>query len=1081
MKAPRIGFARTGRASASSKPRSRRSFSILSTEALESRALLAVSPAGAALSPAAGTFFAGPVATFTASGSGPINPANYSAVIDWGDGTSYPGSIAVDGNRFEVIGVHTYQTGKTFAGSVTISDKSDSSSTPVPFTAAVSPRAKTVSLTTAVSTTAATPPQLTITAKPADIVEGQPFTGVLATFTSLDPNAVPSDFTATIHWGDGATTTGTVAEDVNKLFSVTGSHTFTEHGPYPQSEVFVLSRSGATATTAASKVLTLVSDGSVPAPNTDVQLKNPAGLDITTQGTVWVADQNTGVATLYNGKGVALQLSVTIPKPGGGTSTPTGIAFNARSATGAFAFGGMNSGFLFATQNGTIAAWGGGTDASTVIDNSASGAVYKGLAVDATGGVDRLYATNFHAGKVEVYDAHFAPIDLGTGAFVDPTLPAGFAPFNVRAIGGTIYVTYAKQDATASNDVPGAGNGYVDAYSATGAFLSRVASAGTLNSPYGIDFAPTTYKPFGGDVFVGNAGDGRISVFNPATGALVGQLGGSDGTPLTIDGLKGLRFGRPGTAAANSLFVTAGPNGGANGLVGRIDGLTDLVTVADAALTAQGLTVNVPEGVSSGPIVVATVTDANPFGVVGDLLATIVWGDGSTSPGTIAQSGGVGTPFTVTGSHVFLKEGAYPTQVLVSSNGGSSVSATGTVNAVDAKVVIAPLPVSATERTPLTNVPFATFTDPGGAEPAATYRAVIRFGDGTPDGIGTVSFANGVFTVAGSHTYAGQGTKAASIDVTTLGGSTTSAPVTVNVADVPIGTTIAGALTAASDTGVSSSDRITRDNTPTFAGKAQAGASIQLLVARQGTNAAPIVVGQTTADANGNWSITLSTLQDGVYDVSVTAVDPIDGSSAAVNLLPVAIDTVGPKVTAAIFRPSLGRVDITFQDLFAGLDLSSIVRSANYRFRSLTTATAAPSLSASLASNPTGPFRIDPYTVHLQINGGRALKSGKYLLSLLGIGITDLAGNGLDGGFSGAFPSGNGNAGADFRAILSSKGSTSFFPTVAPSTSGLISPSPAAQVAIGAGSHATMVRTARHHRVHDHALSTLTVSKAKRK
>ena len=96
MKAPRIGFARTGRASASSKPRSRRSFSILSTEALESRALLAVSPAGAALSPAAGTFFAGPVATFTANGPGPINPTNYSAVIDWGDGTSHPGSIAVD-------------------------------------------------------------------------------------------------------------------------------------------------------------------------------------------------------------------------------------------------------------------------------------------------------------------------------------------------------------------------------------------------------------------------------------------------------------------------------------------------------------------------------------------------------------------------------------------------------------------------------------------------------------------------------------------------------------------------------------------------------------------------------------------------------------------------------------------------------------------------------------------------------------------------------------------------------------------------------------------------------------------------
>jgi uncharacterized protein (TIGR03118 family) len=235
--------------------------------------------------------------------------------------------------------------------------------------------------------------------------------------------------------------------------------------------------------------------------------------------------------------------------------------------------------FLFATEDGTIAGWNGAVDqthAVVTVDRSAAGAVYKGLAIGTAAAGPVLYAANFHAGTIDVFDQNFQPISLA-GSFTDPALPPppigqpGFAPFGIQNIRGQLYVTYALQDAAQQDDVAGAGNGFVDIFDLEGRFQQRFASQGPLNSPWGVALAPHDFGPFSGAVLVGNFRDGRITAFNPNSGAVLGQLADRQGIPLTIDGLWALAFGDDRLAGKhNELFFTAGPNDEADGLFGTI-------------------------------------------------------------------------------------------------------------------------------------------------------------------------------------------------------------------------------------------------------------------------------------------------------------------------------------------------------------------------------------------------------------------------------------------------------------------------------------------------------------------------------
>ena len=309
----------------------------------------------------------------------------------------------------------------------------------------------------------------------------------------------------------------------------------------------------------------LVSDLPGFASVTDPNLVNPWGMSSSSTSPIWVSDNGAGVSTLYNGAGQPLSLVVTIAPPAGGTSAaPTGQVFNGNTSDFFLTPGtpGTNAArFIFATEDGTISGWNPAANATNSIlkvDNSASSAVYKGLALASNGGQQFLYAANFRAGTIDVFDSGFNPTTLG-GHFTDPNIPAGFAPFNIQNIGGKLYVTYAMQDAAKHDDVAGPGNGFVDVFDTNGNFLERLVSNGPLNSPWGLALAPGNFGQFSNDLLVGNFGDGTIHAFDPTTGLLLGQLDDTDGSPITIEGLWGLLFGNGGTGGAtDELFFTAG-------------------------------------------------------------------------------------------------------------------------------------------------------------------------------------------------------------------------------------------------------------------------------------------------------------------------------------------------------------------------------------------------------------------------------------------------------------------------------------------------------------------------------------------
>ena len=319
----------------------------------------------------------------------------------------------------------------------------------------------------------------------------------------------------------------------------------------------------------------LVSNGPVPATHTDLNLKNAWGVAFNPKGFVWVADNGTNLATLYDGNGVPQSLVVTIPDGRNGSAAPTGIVFNGtrsfkvteKGQTGVAAF-------IFAGEGGTITAWApavGPTNAFVMYDDGAGGAVYKGLALAANNGNNFLYATDFHNSKIDVFDANFAKVAM-PGGFTDPAIPAGFAPFGIQLVGSSLFVTYAKQDSARHDNVAGAGLGMVDIFDTSGNLKRRFATAGALNAPWGVVQGPSNFGSLSGAILIGNFGDGRINAFNASSGQFVGPINDSHGNAIVEQGLWGIAFGNDlNNQPSSTLFFAAGPNDEADGVYGRID------------------------------------------------------------------------------------------------------------------------------------------------------------------------------------------------------------------------------------------------------------------------------------------------------------------------------------------------------------------------------------------------------------------------------------------------------------------------------------------------------------------------------
>ncbi len=319
----------------------------------------------------------------------------------------------------------------------------------------------------------------------------------------------------------------------------------------------------------------IVSDIRGLAATTDHKLVNPWGLSLSPDGQFRISDNGVGLSTAYDVNGARQPIKVTIPLPPGqtGAAAPTG---NIRNTTGDFVIteNGVSAPAenIFATEDGTIAAWNPMVDkhnALIEVDNSAS-AVYKSLTLGSNAEGNFIYATNFHDGTVDVFDGNFHQVQLA-GSFTDADIPDGFAPFGIRNINGTIFVTYAKQNDEKHDDVAGPGNGFIDEFDTEGNLIGRFASQGTLNSPHGLALAPADFGEFSNALLVGNFGDGRINAFDPNTGAYLGQLSDADGHPLANPGIWGMTFGNgAGGTRTDTLYFAAGINHEQDGLFASI-------------------------------------------------------------------------------------------------------------------------------------------------------------------------------------------------------------------------------------------------------------------------------------------------------------------------------------------------------------------------------------------------------------------------------------------------------------------------------------------------------------------------------
>ena len=318
-------------------------------------------------------------------------------------------------------------------------------------------------------------------------------------------------------------------------------------------------------------VTPLVSDVPGAAAATDPNLVNGWGLARSATSPWWVADNGTDKSTLYTGAGTINSLVVGVD---GG---PTGAVFAgvpgnflvASTASPALA----PANFVFASEDGMIRAWRGGSAAALVTASGQPGAIYKGLAIaQPTPGNPVLYAADFHNARVDVFNGLWQDV-TPADAFSDPMLPAGYAPFGIQTIGSRVFVSYAKQDADAEDELAGQGLGFVDAYDLAGNLLERVAQHGQLDAPWGLALAPATFGRYAGDLLVGNFGDGQINAYEETAGGFEhrGTLRDPSGQKLAIDGLWALEFGNAGSnGSPDVLFFTAGPNDESHGLFGTI-------------------------------------------------------------------------------------------------------------------------------------------------------------------------------------------------------------------------------------------------------------------------------------------------------------------------------------------------------------------------------------------------------------------------------------------------------------------------------------------------------------------------------
>ena len=521
------------------------------------------------------------------------------------------------------------------------------------------------------------PPGLTVTVAPTSIVLGQSAT--LTWSSSTGSNCTASGaWTGTEPASGSQSVTPTAVGSATYTLACEGTGSY--GGNTTKSATLTVTAPSAYTATA------LVGDTAGSAHKTDANLVNPWGVAFSPTSFAWVANNHSETSTLYDGDGVAqpaaAPLIVNLPQSAAAvTFDPTGVVFNPTSTDFVVTSGAVSAGasFVFAGEGGMIGGWAKTVDATHVVVTytDAGGAVYKGLAIGKNGSSNFLYVTDFHNGKIDVFNSSFVKQtpSASSFSFTDPTLPAGYAPFGILAVnngpGGAtqLYVSYAQQAPPDNHDnANGAGLGLIDVFDSNGALVTHLVQAGgALDAPWGMAIAPADFGTLSGALLVGNFGDGKINGYDAATGAVIGTVADSTGAAFAAPGLWGIAFGNDAhNQPHNTLFYAAGLNNEANGVYGRIDFGAAAVLDAKPVVT---LTAPTTAGLTTGTTTVtATATD-----ILG--IAKVQFFAGATSIGVVTTA-----PYTIQWDTTTIADGVYQvTATATDPDGNAATSSAFTV------------------------------------------------------------------------------------------------------------------------------------------------------------------------------------------------------------------------------------------------------------------------------------------------------------------------------------------------------------------------------------------------------------------
>ena len=988
-----------------SRPRVGRA--ILALEPLEVRQLLA----DASLLP--GTFMnistneaspvSGPLATFTDTDS-LAKPTDFGVTINWGDGTSSAGSVTQPGGAGSAFTVspapapatqHAFDespTGAPYTVKVTVTDligRNDGGGqqTTITGTAAVAPATLSI-----VSNLSGTLP----------VTVGLPFTGTLASFTNAIANEGAGDYTATIDWGDG--TVQPVVPSVSSTGgSIAGSHTYSAVG----NELIKVSVTDGPTTVSTTLHANVANVAIAPAAVAPVEGVAVGGTVATFTSPATSATPADFTATINWGDGTSSAASIT--QPGG-----KGTVFDVAAQPG--------QGHVYADETGsgtpltiTVAVTPGSGPAAT---GTITPVVVKDAPLTAGPNTIRPVAGQTFSGAVTTFtDANptaTAADFMATINWGDGTSSAGTVTQTGTVLGGTTFSVSGSHPYAA---LPARGPSVT--ISDDGGNIATSGQDSPLTPGVGLRLSAVEGSPFTGTVATfsdadpqAQAADFTASINWGDGTSSAGKItqAGAAGTPFTVTPATSPQHVYTAPTSASgfpyNVAVTILDTAGRSDTGGQTTVVNDTATVTDAPLTATpAATVNVTEGTPFRALV-ATFNDAFSGAPTSSFTAAINWGDGTSSAGTVAFDPALKV-YDVTGAHTYANELNAGITVNVNDTGGAAA------NPVITQAVVADAPLSLASHinvTPVAGQAFttalATFVDANQNAPAGDFTASINWGDGTSS-VGTVAATGApgsAFAVVGSHTYAfTSATLSATLTIADKGGSKLTVPFTAQV--LATASSLTGALSPASDSGVSNSDGITNVIQPVYHGTAVPGTVVQLLAIPLANPSIVVPVGATTVNAQGAWTLATNPLNDGRYAIVANDLDPKNNNALVQSALlsgsatqpPLVIATAGPSVGSVALSPKAGRLQVVLDDALAALNPAGLRNANNFQLGFATKKNGVQNIAPtdgglSIAPGPAGGNEV---VVNVKYPLGKHPRHGTYVVTLVANGLKDVAGNSL--------------------------------------------------------------------------------------